>query len=145
VPLKAEENSIMIVDPTENNGSRKALVVDDEESVADILSQMILFMGFNVTVAGSGREALRLIKRDSFDVLLTDLDMPGMDGWTLARHAKETSPRTLVILVTGNGKQSVLEKMKDSWVDLALFKPFRFKDIEKAIQEMLNAQGGVSK
>jgi len=57
--------------------------------------------------------------------------MPGMDGWTLAYHIKEISPETPIILVTGEERKQVLEKMEDSSVDSILLKPVRLQDVQK--------------
>jgi DNA-binding NtrC family response regulator len=73
-----------------------------------------------------------------FDLILTDLRMPGMDGWTLASHIKSKSPDTPVVLMTGEEENKIMQELEGSCVDIAVFKPFRFEEIEKTIQVTLN-------
>jgi len=116
---------------------KRILVVDDEESIRFVFSEMISFIGFDVDVAENGDKALNYFLKSKFDLVLTDLNMPGMDGWTLASHIKAISPETPVILVTGEERKQVLEKMEDSSVDSILLKPFRLQDVQEIFQKML--------
>ena len=117
----------------------KILVVDDEKNIRDCLSMVLSFMGFEVAAASSGNEGLNLFLKSSFDLVLTDLQMPDMDGWALAFNIKEESPDTPVVLMTGEERGGVLERLKDSWVDSIVFKPFLLKDIQKTVQNALHA------
>jgi CheY-like chemotaxis protein len=115
----------------------KILVVDDSKAIRDLLSNMLSLMGFHVAVASNGNEGLHLFLTNSFDFVLTDVQMPGMDGWSLAFHVKDKSPDTPVVLVTGEEKNAIMEKLKGSCVDSVLFKPFRLEDIQEMVQKML--------
>jgi CheY-like chemotaxis protein len=115
----------------------KVLVVDDSKAIRDLLSNRLSLLGFDVAVASNGSEALHLFLTNSFDFVLTDMQMPGMDGWTLAFHVKDKSPDTPVVLVTGEEKNAIMEKLKGSCVDSVLFKPFREQDIQEMVQKML--------
>ena len=66
---------------------------------------------------------------------MTDYDMPGMDGITLAHQIKDISPDTMVILMTGHDKSSIIEQIEASRVDLALFKPFDLLEIMQIFQK----------
>ena len=116
----------------------KILVVDDEKSIRDCLSNMLSFMGFEVAVAGSGNEGLNLFLNNSFDLVLSDLQMPGLDGWTLALRIKDKSPHTPVVLITGSEKGAVMERLKESRIDSVMFKPFTLEDIQKTVQNILH-------
>ena len=84
--------------------SMKILVVDDEALVRDIIRKGLSQMGgFNVEVAQSGPEAIEKIEKDVFDLVLTDLKMPGMDGIELLKTIKGTRPEVMVILMTAYG------------------------------------------
>jgi len=115
----------------------KILVVDDSKAIRDLLSNVLSFMGFCVAVASNGNEGLHLFLTNSFDLVLTDVQMPGMDGWTLAFHVKDKSLDTPVVLVTGEDKKAIMEKLKGSFVDSVLFKPFRLEDFQEMVQKML--------
>jgi CheY-like chemotaxis protein len=117
----------------------KILVVDDEKNIRDCVSMVLSFMGFEVAAASSGNEGLNLFLKSSFDLVLTDLQMPDMDGWALAFNIKEESPDTPVVLMTGEERGSVLERLKGSCVDSVVFKPFLLEDIQKTVQNALHS------
>ena len=116
----------------------KILIVDDTKAIRDTLSDMLSVMGFEVTVASSGNEGLSLFPKNSFDLVITDLQMPDLDGWTLALHVKDKSPNTPVVLITGSEKKKVMEKLKGSCVDSVMFKPFTLEDIQETVRIMLD-------
>jgi DNA-binding NtrC family response regulator len=120
----------------------KILIVDDEKAIRNCLSEMLSFMGFDVAVASSGDEALNLFHTDSFDLVLTDLEMPDMDGWALALHIKEKWPHIPVVLITGAEERYVMERMKESCVDYVMFKPFALWEMQKTLKTLLEGKGG---
>jgi len=119
----------------------RVLVVDDNDSVREVLSWILSAMELDVITARDGREGLTLFREYVFDIILTDLNMPEMDGLSMARHIKKRSPHTPIILITGEINEiSEIRKSTiplGSQVDTVLFKPFRMVDIEKAVQEAL--------
>lgn len=116
----------------------KILIVDDAKAIRDILSKALPLMGFEAAVASNGNEALNLFLTNSFDLVLTDLEMPDLDGWTLAIRIKDKSPNTPVVLITGSEKKAVMERLKGSCIDSILFKPFTLEDLQKTVQTMLD-------
>jgi CheY-like chemotaxis protein len=119
---------------------RRIMVVDDDEGMRHILSIALSRMGYEVLAAGSGTEALNLFLKNSFTLVLTDLEMPGMDGWNLAYRIKKRFPGIPVVLITGYAKEAVMERIKGSSVDYVIFKPFLLEDILKTVQKMLGAE-----
>ena len=126
-------------DSLEGGNNKRILVVDDDKAIRDILSDVLTFMGFTVAVASSGNEGLDLFLKDPFDLVVTDLIMPGMDGWDLAFHVKSRAPSTPVVLITGQQKEEVMESDKGDRVDSVMFKPFRLKEMQKTVYRMLGA------
>ncbi len=120
----------------------KILIVDDSKDIRDILSKVLSLMGFEAAVASNGNEALNLFLTNSFDLVLTDLEMPDIDGWTLALHIKDKSPNTPVVLITGSEKEAVMERLEGSSIDSILFKPFMLEDIQKTVQTLLDEKLG---
>ncbi len=82
------------------NGLR-ILFADDEESLQDLMGMELPRMGHTVTVCPDGVSAVREAKREKFDCMLVDLDMPGMNGIDVIRAVKEHSPETEAIVLTG--------------------------------------------
>lgn len=78
------------------------LVVDDDKDIQTLLSRTLSFMGYAVTLAGDGLEAMSLLLTGSYDWVIAGFHMPLMDGWELARIVKEHSPKTPVIVVRGS-------------------------------------------
>ncbi len=111
----------------------RILVVDDQREIRNIVSRLLSFLGYEVVTAGNGREGLEFFADTSFDLVITDLEMPEVDGMTLASSIKERSPHTPVILVTGNG----LEAAQGGPVDFIMHKPFRLVDLENTIRTFL--------
>jgi len=122
--------------------SRRILVAEDNKNIQDVVSMFLDFMGFEVALAGNGVEALSLFLKNSFDLVLTDLEMPIMDGWSLTHCIKERSPNTPVVLMTGADKETVWKKVERGSVDSVIFKPFRLEDFKRTVQRALAFREG---
>jgi CheY-like chemotaxis protein len=121
---------------------RRILLAEDNRTTRDIVSRFLEFLGFEVALAANGIEALAVFIERSFDLVLTDLQMPAMDGLSLASHIKERSPGTPVILITGSDRETVRKKVKRVPVDSVLFKPFRLEDLQRTVQGALVSREG---
>jgi CheY-like chemotaxis protein len=80
-----------------SNSTERLLVVDDEKNIRAVLKEGLEAHAYNVQEAASAEDALRLIERQSFDLVLLDLRMPGMDGLELLTRIHERSPQTIII------------------------------------------------
>ena len=121
-----------------NTGSEKILVVDDDDSIRDVVSKMLCRLGYAVLSADSGEKGLALFLKNEFDLVMTDFNMSGMDGINLAYCIKEKSPSTQVILMTGHEKEVILSRIRDTAVDQALFKPFTLMEMDVTVQGLLH-------
>ena len=119
-------------------GSQKILVVDDDDSIRDIVSKMLCRLGFEVSSADSAESGLALFLKNKFDLVMTDFNMSGMDGINLAYCIKEKSPSTQVILMTGHEKEVILSRIRDTAVDQALFKPFTLAEMDVTVHGLLH-------
>ena len=99
-------------------------------------------MGFEVALAGNGVEALSLFVENPFDLVLTDLEMPIMDGWSLTHCIKERSPNTPVVLMTGADRRDCLEGGGKRAYRLVIFKPFLINDFQSTVQGALASREG---
>jgi len=108
----------------------KILVVDDEASIREMLQKGLSQMGeFNVETAQNGAEAIEKIGKEIFDLVLTDLKMPEMDGLELLKNIKGTKPEVMVILMTAYGSiETAVEAMKMGANDY-ITKPINFEDL----------------
>jgi len=116
----------------------RILVVDDEKEIRGFLSKALSRMGgFQVELAESGKEALQKIEKEAFDLVLTDLKMPKMDGLQLISEIAKSKPETLTIMMTGHGTiDSALEAMKRGASDY-LMKPLNLDELIVRIRKVL--------
>jgi len=82
---------------------RKILVIDDEKPTLKMFRLFLIAYGYEVLIAEDGQTGLEIFKKESPDIVFTDIKMPGMDGIEVLRKIKETDPLTEVIVVTGHG------------------------------------------
>lgn len=113
------------------------LVVDDERSIRVGLKGLLAKEGYEVSAAESGDEALRLLDNQPFDLLLTDLRMPGLDGIGLLKRIKERHPDTLVVMMTAYGSEKIaVEAMKAGALDY-IVKPFDNEEVKILVRQAL--------
>ena len=107
--------------------SGRILVVDDEVELTKALCETLTAQNFAVTGVNSGKDALKAIESESFDVILSDLMMPGMDGIQMLRDALALDSQLVGIIMTGQGTvQTAVEAMKLGAFDYVL-KPFKLQ------------------
>jgi PAS domain S-box-containing protein len=113
---------------------RKILIIDDEEANVRVLSLTLRCDGYEVVSALNGEEGLAVFRKESPDLVLTDIKMPGMDGIEVLKHIKEVSPDTEVIIITGHGDiDNAIEALKFGASDF-INKPIRDQILAVAIQ-----------
>ena len=115
----------------------KILVVDDERSMRDFLSIMLKKAGYDVTTAVDGEEAVNVLHKDIFDLVITDLKMPKVDGLQVLKTVKELSPDTVVIVITAFAStETTVEAMKEGAYDY-ITKPFQNDEMKIRIKKAL--------
>ena len=119
----------------------RILVVDDELSMREFLSILLEREGYDVTVAGSAEEALRLMDTALFDLVLSDVNMPGLSGIDLLARIKQISPETAVLMLTAfSTAEQAVEAMKLGAYDY-IGKPFKNEEIKQLVKNALEKQG----
>jgi two-component system response regulator PilR (NtrC family) len=118
----------------------KILVVDDEKSMREVLEIFLRGEGYDVTIADGGESAVEHIKRDIFNLVITDLKMPKISGFDLLKIIKESSANTPVVIMTAFGTtESAVEAMKLGAFDY-IQKPFNMDDIRLVVKNALERQ-----
>jgi two-component system, NtrC family, response regulator AtoC len=113
------------------------LVVDDDPSNREAISLLLTSTGYQIQSAASGEEALELLQKNSFDVILTDLFLPGISGIDILKKVKEDAPSSSVILITGKASaETAVEAMKSGAFDY-LTKPLHFERLKVVIAKAL--------
>ena len=124
--------------PLDGAGQR-VLVVDDEESIRELLTKTLALAEYDVDTAPDGTSALDRMRAYSYDLLIADLKMPGMDGLTLIRQAKRIKADLPVIIITGFSTESSAIEAVNLGVAGYLTKPFRVPQVLAAASKALGA------
>ena len=114
------------------------LVIDDDDRVRTLLRDILVYGGHQVIEAADGILGMKYLEEGKFDMVLTDLGMPAMNGWEVAKWVKHKVPRIPVGLITGWETQLDEEKIKESGVDLVIGKPFQVTDILDAVNHCVS-------
>ena len=112
----------------------KVLVVDDDPFALRSIAKVLENESYQVMTAASGSEALDLLRRDSFDLVLTDLKMPGIDGLEILRRGRELAPQAVVLIFTGYASlESAIEALREGAYDY-LVKPCSTDELKLKIE-----------
>jgi two-component system response regulator PilR (NtrC family) len=115
----------------------RILVVDDERSIRDSLKMVLQEEGYQAQSACDGKEALHLLHQENFDILITDLKMPEMDGLELTKQCLQAYPKIAVIIITAYGSlDSAIKALRLGAHDYIL-KPFDFDDVLLKVQRII--------
>ncbi len=118
------------------------MVIDDEDFVRETLADMLTALNHEVTLATGGLDALKKLNADHFDLVFTDLSMPGMDGWEVAREIRRRVGAEIgIVLVTGYGKGIVPPPGEKNLVNDIIGKPFDFDQVVEMIVKVIDKQG----
>jgi CheY-like chemotaxis protein len=113
----------------------KILLVDDNAVVRDMLVDLVGLLGYTADAASGGAEALALFDRNRYDIVLTDLLMPGMSGWEVLTAVRERDPRMPVVIITGT--PAVGDPRASQPGVAVLKKPIDLKALDATIKEKL--------
>lgn len=120
----------------------KILIIDDEEEIVVEMQKLFARNGFPVKVALNGKEALKLVRQEYFDIVYTDMSMPVMDGVAVCKEVKKISPDSVVIVFSGSphamAKHQV-DFLGHGGVDLYLRKPILSEDLLTTTKDVLRA------
>ena len=123
---------------TETNAPR-ILLAEDEEAMRAYLSRALSNAGYRVETVDRGTDALPLLENEEFDLLLSDIVMPEMDGIELAQRCAEISPRTKVMFITGFAAVS-LRASREQPAAKVLSKPFHLRDLVLEVERVFEEQ-----
>lgn len=116
------------------------LIVDDDDAVLDVLSEMLRFAGHEATIAQNGRDALKWVSEGKFDLVITDLIMPEKEGLETITDIRAQSPETPIIAISGGGRvgpNDYLETAKLIGADASLAKPFARQELLSTVDSLL--------
>jgi len=121
---------------TDEQAQPRLLIVDDEDFVRDLLEEILEGEDCDVRVASSGSEALALFREFPFDAVCTDVGMPGMSGWELAREIRHSNQQIPIAVITGWGESVGSNEQKAAGVDWVIAKPFTADRITELVRDI---------
>lgn len=116
----------------------RLLVVDDEESLRTVLSSELVSEGFKVQNAGDGDEAIAILDKEEFDLVLLDIKMPRVNGFDVLKHVKEKHPGTKVVMLTGFADLKNAIESKKLGAEDFVSKPYDLVDLLTTIERVLS-------
>lgn len=122
--------------PAGNGSKVRVLVVDDEKMIRSLLKMSLQRMGYDVTTAEDGEEGLILFQEMPFDLVLLDILMPGIDGFTLCSELRKLSDVPIIMLTALNRPDDIVRGL-ELGADNYITKPFTFKEVEARIRAIL--------
>ena len=161
IPLKASTSEAVLAKEAEDNAdfplnrfpsipAKRILIAEDNTTNQRVVQQLLERLGHASRVAADGREAIDLLKKERFDVLLLDIRMPGIDGYEVARAVREgkcgLEERSLpIIAVTAHAMAEDREKTRKAGMDGHLTKPFDLEKLAQALAEVVSVGDSESK
>jgi DNA-binding NtrC family response regulator len=125
-----------------NKEKPSILVVDDELLIRDLLYDFFTGQGWNISVAEDGRRALDMMRSGRYDLVLSDIKMPQMDGLALSAHLKQSHPDLPVVLMTGYPSVDSAVTALRNKVDDYVIKPFNINQLYKLIESKVRDRAG---
>ena len=115
-------------------GSKKILVVDDDEAIREVMKLGLVKLGYDPAFAENGKEALEILTKENFPVILMDIRMPGIDGIELCMRIKERNPETVIYAFSGGVTELDFDQLEEKGFDGLLCKPVSSEVLERAIK-----------
>lgn len=142
LPLAEEQFLTEENDPTnEFKGVAKILWVDDEASIQEIAKELIEALGHLCTTVSNGNDALEILEKENFDLIITDIGMPRMNGWQLADKINERfNGKMKIAALTGWGNQFDDDERNSHKIDFILTKPIKISELKILIDKAMHLQ-----
>lgn len=124
-------------EPEESCTKGRILVIDDDKYIREVVSEILLSVGHQVDVAVDGIDGMAQFNKHRYDMVFTDLGMPGISGWEVARRIKASDQSIPVVVMTGWGAQVEEAKVKGTGVSRVLAKPMQMRQVLSVTEQTL--------
>ena len=122
---------------------KRVLVIEDEQMVRDVCARILERAGYFVALAENGKEGLRLFNESPFDLVITDIFMPEMDGLEFIRQLRRIEPSVKLVAMSGGGRHEDFEALRPAMhmgAARILVKPFDKTDLLKVVEDVLDVE-----
>lgn len=116
---------------------RSILLVDDEDYMLALLKEIVQMLGYRPVTAASGSQALERLAAHSVDLVITDMNMPGMSGLELLSRVRQAKPQVPVVLISGYGLEHAAMAARKHQADGFIGKPFHLEELRHCIERHL--------
>jgi len=119
---------------------KKVLVAEDSSVIQNITKKVLQFQNYEITVVKNGKQVLDLLEKESYDVILMDINMPVMDGMECARRVRSLDDKLKsiipIVAITGNAKNYSMDDFKDAGINEYLQKPLNFDALVETVKKI---------
>src|SRR5262249_11569959 len=112
-----------------SEASLSVLVVEDEESIRDLLEEVFESAGCRVDAVADGERALARFQNGHYSIVMTDIALPGLDGVSLVRRMRASDPKAVLVVLTGRASDDTVEQAREAGASVVLSKPFELSDV----------------
>ncbi len=130
--------------PSPAAGAARVLVAEDNPAVREFIVRSLATAGFAIEAAIDGQQALDMLARAKFDVLVSDIVMPNVDGVALAMKAAKLYPNIKIVMISGYAQERLRAHNLEALVHKIIAKPFSLEDICDAVKNALSSQAKIS-
>jgi DNA-binding response OmpR family regulator len=116
---------------------KRILIIEDDEEMRSLLKDFFEEDGFDIDSVGNGSEAFRKIAREPFNLIITDIRMPGLTGLDILPGIKKLQPEASIIVITAFGSEEVRRRAYDRGATAYLEKPIHFNKLRTLVHEMV--------
>ncbi len=134
----AEAGPSQVQRPLAEQGPSSILVIDDEEVMRNALADILKIGNHQVKTAADGMKGLELMRQERFDMVISDLSMPGISGLEVLKQVKKEKPDMPAILITGWGLEMDPDEMNAAGIDKVIRKPFQLKEVLNLVAESIH-------
>jgi len=124
------------------NSSKQILIVDDSHDLTHVIADFLSMYGYQVHTARDGYDALECMQSQQIQVVVSDIHMPRMDGFTLMGEIKTRYPKVPIVLITGFSISEAQKLAFDRGADAFVAKPFKLKELKSVIESV--SQEGIT-
>lgn len=122
------------------SAQKQVLVAEDSSVIQNITKKVLQFQNYQITAVKNGLQVLEILEKESFDIILMDINMPGMDGMECARQIRklkdEKKSAVPIVAITGNAKNYTLEDFREAGINEYLQKPLNFDALVETVKRL---------